>query len=40
MREHKEGSSHKVPRVGDESKVENQWEKLVAAEGLGPKSSK
>ena len=39
-REHKEGSSHKVPRLGDEPKAENQWEKLVEAKGLGPESSK
>ena len=39
MREHKEGSSHKVPRLGDEPKAENQQEKLVEAEGLGPESS-
>ena len=36
MREHKEGSSHKVPRLGDEPKAKN----LVEAEGLGPESSK
>ena len=40
MREHKEGSSHKVPRLGDGSKVENQQKKLVEAEGLGPESPK
>ena len=39
-REHQEGSSHKVPRLGDEPKAENQQEKLVEAKGLGPKSSK
>ena len=38
MREHKKGSSHKVPRLRDESKAENQWEKLVEAKGLGPES--
>ena len=38
-REHKEGSSHKVPRLGDETKAENQQEKLVEVEGLGPESS-
>ena len=37
-REHKEGSSHKVSRLGNESKSENQQEKLMEAEGLGPKS--
>ena len=40
MREHKEGSSHKVPRFGDEPKAKNQQEKLVEVEGLGPESSK
>ena len=30
----------KVPRLGDEPKAENQQEKLVEAEGLGPESSK
>ena len=39
MREHKEGSSHKVPRLGDEPKAENQQENLMEAEGLGPESS-
>ena len=39
-REHKEGSSHKVPRLRDEPKVENQWEKLMEAKGLSPDSSK
>ena len=38
-REHKEGSSHKVPRLGDETKAKNQQEKLVEAEELGPESS-
>ena len=38
-REHKEGSSHKVPQLGDEPKAENQQEKLMEAEGLGPESS-
>ena len=33
MREDKEGSSHKVPRLGDEPKAENQQEKLVEAKG-------
>ena len=40
MREHKEGSSHKVPRLGDEPKAENQQKKLVEAKGLGLESSK
>ena len=40
MREHQEDSSHKVPRLGDEPKAENQQEKLVEAKGLGPESSK
>ena len=35
-REHKEGSSHKLPRVGEELKAK----KLVEAEGLGSESSK
>ena len=35
-REHKEGSSHKFPRLGDETKAK----KLVEDEGLGPESSK
>ena len=39
MREHKEGSSHKVPRLGDELKAKNQQDKFVEAKGLGPKSS-
>ena len=39
-REHKEASSHKVPRHREEPKSENQQEKLVEAEGLDPKSSK
>ena len=38
-REHKEGSSHKVPRLGDELKAEKQQEKLMEAEGLSPESS-
>ena len=38
-REHKEGRKHKVPRLGDEPKVENQQEKLVEVEGLSPESS-
>ena len=40
MKEHKEGSSHKVPRLGDEPNTENQQEKPVEAEGLGFESSK
>ena len=36
MREHKEGSSHKVPRLGDDPKAN----KLVEAEGLGSEISK
>ena len=38
-RENKEGSSHKVPRLGDELKAKNQQEKLVEAKGIGPESS-
>ena len=38
-REHKEGISHKFPRLGDDPKAENQQEKLVEAKGLGPESS-
>ena len=40
IREHQEGSSHKVTRLGDEPKDENQQEKLVEAKGLGLESSK
>ena len=40
MREHEEGNSRKVPRLHDKMKAENQQEKLVEAEGLGPESSK
>ena len=36
MREHEEGNSHKVPRLRDKLKVENQRENFVGAEGLGP----
>ena len=39
-REHQEGSNHKVPRLGDELKVENQQEKLMEAKGLGLERSK
>ena len=39
-REHKEGSSHKFPRLGDEPKAENQQERLMEAKGLGPEISK
>ena len=39
-REHQEGSSQKVPRLGDEPKAENQQEKLMEAKGIGPESSK
>ena len=39
-REHKEGSSHKVPRLGDDLKAENQKRKLMEAKGLGPENSK
>ena len=38
--EHKEGSSHKVPRFGDELKANNQKERLVESKGIGPESSK
>ena len=40
MREHKEGSSHKVPRLRDKLRYENQKEKYVEAEGIGPECSK
>ena len=40
MREHDEGNSHKVPRLRDKLRVENQQEKLMEAEGLGPERSK
>ena len=39
-REHQGGRSHKVPRLGDDLKAENQWEKLVEAKGLNPERSK
>ena len=39
MREHQEGSSHKVPRLGDDPKDDNLQENLVEDKGLGPKSS-
>ena len=39
-REHKEGNSHKVPRLGDEPKAKNQQENLMEDEGLDPKGSK
>ena len=39
-REHQEGSSHKVPRLGDEPKAENQLEKLIEAKGLGSEGLK
>ena len=38
--EHKEGSSHKVPRLLDKPRAENQQEKFWEAEGLGPEHSK
>ena len=40
MREHEEGNSRKVPRLWDKQKSENQREKFVEAEGLGPEHSK
>ena len=40
MREHQEGSNHKVPRLGDEPKAENWQEQLVESKGLGTESSK
>ena len=40
MREHEEGNSRTVPRLPDKMKAENQWEKFVEAEGLGPGLSK
>ena len=40
MREHEKGNSRKVPRLRDKLKSENQWEKFVEAEGLGPERSK
>ena len=39
-REHEGGGSHKVPRLQDKPKAENQQEKFVEAEGLGPERSK
>ena len=38
-REHKEDRSHKIPRLGDEPKAENQQEKLVEDKGLSLESS-
>ena len=38
-REQKEGSSHKVPRLGDELKAKNQQGKLMEAKFLGPENS-
>ena len=40
MREHDEGNSHKVPKLQDNLKAENQQEKFVEAEGLGLERSK
>ena len=40
MREHEEGSSHKVPRLWDKTKDENQQDKFMEAKGLGPERSK
>ena len=40
MRQHKEDNSHKVPRLRDKLKDENQQEKFMEVEGIGPKSSK
>ena len=40
MREHKEGSSHKVPRIRDKPRDENQQEKFWEFEELGPEHSK
>ena len=39
-REHKEGNSHKVPRLWDKPRVENQQEKVMEAVGLGLERSK
>ena len=40
VREHREGSNHKVPRLQNKPRAENQQEKLMEAEGLGPERSK
>ena len=40
MREHEEGNNHKVPRLWDNMKAENQQEKFIEAERLGPECSK
>ena len=40
MREHDEGNSHKVPRLRDKLRAENQQENFMEAEGLGPEHSK
>ena len=40
MREHEEGNNHKVPRLWDKPRAENQQDNFVEVEGLGPKRSK
>ena len=40
MREHDEGNSRKVPMLWDKMKAENQQEKFMEAEGIGPELSK
>ena len=40
MREHDEGNSRKVPRIQDKLRAENEPEKFMEAEGLGPECSK
>ena len=40
MREHDEGNSRKVPKLRDELRDENQRDKFMEAEGLGPERSK
>ena len=40
MREHEEVSSHKVPRLQDKPRDQNQQEKLWESKGLGPEHLK
>ena len=40
MREHAEGNSRKIPRLQDKLRAEDQQEKFMEAEGLGPEHSK
>ena len=40
MREHDEGNRRKVTRLRDKLRAENQQEKFMEAEGIGPERSK